>query len=364
MISVFISFGIVHAVCSAVFFIVGKRRHAAKEKSLLAFPGRISLSDITVIIPFRDEVAHLPHLIRCILESEKQPKHILFVDDNSADNGAKIVLQATEKNANIALLSSQNKGKKAAIRTGISSAQTKYILTLDADVIFEKTYFSNLELVPTSDLIILPVQMKGKGWKQLFEMDYLLSNSLNAAANGWSRPVLGSGANLLFHRETFLELDSYEQHKSIASGDDAFLISDFQKNGKKVILVQNKQFEVTTDTPESWKLFINQRIRWIKKTPKVKDPFANALGLFTAFGSANYLFLLFLTLQSSRFYLSLIVVCTYFLIDLILFSAVLSPLKKGTRWFWVGVYLLIAPLYHFLIGFLSFFVRPTWKGRS
>lgn len=362
MMIVLLFFGIIHLILTAFLFLVGSKLHKAKEALVLVNGTKISLADVTVVIPFRNEEENLPQLVKCILASKRLPSSIVFIDDSSSDAGRKIIEDLITSKKEVGLRTSIGIGKKAAIRTGIELATTTYILTLDADVLFEEDYFSNLERLSADDLLILPVRMQGKGWKQLFEFDFTLSNYLNAAINGWKRPIMGSGANLLFKREVFLEVDSYATHKNIASGDDMFLLSDFRRNNKKIALVQNTLFEVLTAVPQTFQSFLHQRVRWIQKTPKVKDDLANALGLFAGIGSLMYLVIVVLTLfYNPKFTLWIVAVKLFF--DLFLYDKVLLLPFDLRRLFFVILYLLIAPVYQIGVAVMAVFFKPSWKGR-
>lgn len=360
--NVLLFFGIIHLILTSFLFLVGSKLHKAKEALALVNGTKISLTDVTVIIPFRNEEENLPQLVKCLLVSKKLPFAIVFVDDASSDNGRTIIEELMATKNEVKLLTSTGTGKKAAIRTGIESSDSTYILTLDADVIFENDYFSNLERLPSDDLLILPVRMQGKGWKQLFEFDFTLSNYLNAAINGLKRPVLASGANLLFKRETFLEVDSYAAHKDIASGDDMFLLADFRRNNKKIALVQNTRFEVVTAVPKTFQSFLHQRVRWIQKTPKVKDALATSLGVFAGIGSVVYLILVAILLIYNPLF-AFLVVGVKLLFDLLLYAKVLLLPFDFRRLLLVILYLFIAPVYQIVVAVLAIFLKPSWKGR-
>ena len=58
--------------------------------------------------------------------------------------------------------------------------------------------------------------------------------------SGNLNPIVASGANLLFNKEIFLEIDSIESHIDTSSGDDAFLLQDFKLNDQKIELAFKK----------------------------------------------------------------------------------------------------------------------------
>lgn len=115
---------------------------------------------------------------------------------------------------------------------------------MDADVFFESTYFEELKKLAVADLYLFPAVLKATNpIHHLFEIDLLLINALNTGLNGLSRPIIASGANLLFKREAFLKFDRFETHKHIPSGDDIYLLRDFRDAKADVRLVAKNHFK-------------------------------------------------------------------------------------------------------------------------
>ncbi len=88
---------------------------------------------LSVVVPVYNEVANIREILRRI-KATKLPSEIVVVDDGSTD-GSREVLAALDGKDNIrVLLHEANRGKGAAVRTGIGAARGDVILFQDADL--------------------------------------------------------------------------------------------------------------------------------------------------------------------------------------------------------------------------------------
>ena len=321
------------------------------------------VDDISVIIPFRNESENLPGLIQAINQLKVFPKEIIFVNDHSEDDFEvlfeKLQIPIPFKILN---LKSPNQGKKSALRLGIDDAEGSFILTWDADILVSPNYFISLSKVPQSDLLILPVSMPGNTFQELFfELDYQYLNALNAGISGNLNPIVASGANLLFNKEIFLEIDSIESHIDTPSGDDAFLLQDFKLNDQKIELAFKKDLIVKTKPPSNWNDFFQQRLRWIGKSSKVADRSANIIGVLGLMYHLGF-WLLFLTDISWNQIVW--VVIFKISLDFLVFLPYLSILRRKRILLLVPIFSVLYPIYMLMILVTTLFYEPEWKGRS
>lgn len=323
---------------------------------------KISLEDITVIVPFRNEKERIEGLLNSIKESTKLPSKLIFVNDHSEDLGERTIhssLQSVEHT--ILDLPAEITGKKSAIRTALAIVETKYVLTLDADVHFSKNYFSSLESLAESKMWVLPVNIESKNsWQAFLNIDVLLANALNIGITGWKRPIMASGANLLFEKASFDQFDSIEKHQHIASGDDVFLLRDFTQNNLDVKVSIASEVTVSTSAPEKLSECINQRARWAGKTKHIDDKLNMRLAIFQAIINLLFFGVLTCMLFVSKKYALLF----YFgksILDLLFFVPYFFKTKNYQSWFLIPFYELFYPFYALMI------LRKTgsfvWKGR-
>ena len=357
-------FLVAYAISVGALVFLGWFRQQVKEKK--AKNARVLLEEITLIIPFRDEANRLEGLLNSIVSSERQVNSYIFVNDHSSDDSSALIKNKLHDLPILIIdLPSGLSGKKQAIKFGIHQAKTNYILTLDADVSFEKNYLDSLTNLESADLYILPVLMKADNFfHSFFEFDVLLINALNAGVSGWCRPIVASGANLLISKSSYESCSRFSLHEHIASGDDVYLMKDLRAENKEILLSTSSQLLVTTETPRSWREFLNQRIRWIAKTGHVNDPLANAIGFGQAIFAMGFLALIIFLLISSNYGLFWALFGIKCLLDFIFFSPYFLRFKRFNALMLLPLYQVFFPFYQFLLLLLLPFFKPTWKGRQ
>jgi len=321
------------------------------------------IEEISVIIPFRNEAENLPNFIQSLNKLLVFPREIIFVNDHSEDDfkpcfdALNVPFKTTIIN-----LSPDDEGKKTAIRAGISDAMGEFILTWDADIVVNPKYFRQLANTPLSDLLILPVSMPGKNLKQFFfELDFQYFNALNTSISGHTKPISANGANLLFNKEIFEEIDSFDDHADVASGDDSFLLIDFKNNKKSIELALHSDLQVKTPIPNTWEGIISQRLRWIGKSKKVGDHFANYMAIFGLIYHLGF-WLMFLT-DASWNQLTILFYWKILLDGLLIFPYLLI-LKRAWLGIFIPIFSMIYPIYMLMILVMTLFYEPQWKGRG
>lgn len=116
----------------------------------------MTISKLSIIIPVYNE----ENTIRQVLEkinrvklTDDIKKEIFIVNDCSTDSTEEIILQYIEENQNLDIqyyAHSVNKGKGAALHTGISKATGEYLIIQDADLEYDPRDY-NLLLQPVID---------------------------------------------------------------------------------------------------------------------------------------------------------------------------------------------------------------------
>lgn len=322
-----------------------------------------NLAQISVVVPFRDEAENLPKLIASLNKLEVFPREIIFVNDHSSDDfQAEFSKLSVPFSWKIIHLAAGDEGKKTALRAGISVATGETMLTWDADIEVKRNYFKQLALTAKSDLLILPVSMEGKfGIQSFYELDYAYLNALNVAVSGHRAPIVASGANLLFDKAIFEEIDSFEEHEMFASGDDVFLLQDFKQHKKSIELTLQRNLQVKTHAPTSAEEFFNQRLRWIGKSSAIPDRFAQTMALL---GGIYHLgFWLFFITDLSWGMLKILVVFKL-IIDFSLLFPYLKALRRLHVALFVPLFSLVYPIYMLMIAVASLFYQPIWKGKA
>jgi cellulose synthase/poly-beta-1,6-N-acetylglucosamine synthase-like glycosyltransferase len=327
---------------------------------------------ISVIIPFRNEEENLPGLIQNISE-QQFPHHLMevvLVNDHSTDNGIEKLEALRTEHHWLKVISSAGRGKKEALKRGISSATGEVIVTTDADCHFWKdwlqtiaeTYFS---LNP--DMIVMPVGMEaGPNWLAKFQQnDYLALQMVTAGALGIDKPIISSGANLAFRKKAFLEASKLLHGENYLSGDDVFLLHTFKSLSFRIIYLKSVQAMVKTNPANSLKQFLFQRMRWGGKSKGYKDPFALFTALTILITNSTLAILPFLSLISvSALWSWLVFMLIKIIVDRCLVNSGKDFFSVTTSLPMFLSFSFVYPFYILMAGTGSLFFKERWKDRT
>ncbi len=336
------------------------------KKRILLKEETIDLNNLVVIIPFRNEENNLDKLIESIEKLSHLPSQFLFINDHSSDNSIDKINQLCSRIPyEILSLPFSKSGKKEAIRLGINHIKCDYILTWDADIEVPTNYFKKIELLPKSDLHILPIKMIGENFKEnYFESDHAITNAINNSISGWKRPFIASGANLLFRQESFFKADQYHNHSHIASGDDLFLLRDFREKNFSINLSNESELTVITNSPKTINEFINQRLRWIGKGKEVNDNLSNSLAFTTLIFNVLIFSILSYYIFTSKWEIVLLYFGLKSIIDLVVYLPYFLKIRRLKTWIVLPFYSIIQPIYLITLSVLLFVYQPNWKNRK
>ena len=92
--------------------------------------------EVSVIVPLLDEEGSLEELHRQLTETLAGKKHeIIYVDDGSRDNSAKILTGIAERDPSAGIVTfRRNRGKSAALAAGFFRSRGSVVVTIDADL--------------------------------------------------------------------------------------------------------------------------------------------------------------------------------------------------------------------------------------
>ena len=336
-----------------------------KERAYNSGKETISSQDLSVIVPFRNEAQRLSPLLVSMRGSKIQPKVYVFVDDHS-DDGSMAILRENLSGINwkAIALDAHEQGKKVAIRRGIQDSEGKWILSMDADVSFSEDYFSTLSTLEHAEMYILPAVMVAQRWyEHLYEVDLILVNAANCGLAGWKRPIMASGANLLYSREAFERLDHMERHAHMPSGDDIYLLRDFREGKADVRLMTNPKLAIKTETPQSFREFIHQRLRWLAKTGDVKDNLSTSLAIIQAILTFAFVALLVAKGWSHEWKEFWTIFGIKTALDMLIFYPYFNRIQRRVSWLFIPIYEFLFPFYTLLILSMMYWFKPQWKGR-
>lgn len=332
---------------------------------------------LSIIISSRNEESNIRHCLNSIINQsyQKEKFEVILIDDASEDKTVSVAA-STLDNSGINHTIIQQKthcGKKANLTEGIKIAKGSIIIISDADVASRhKKWLETINAyyaLLNPNMLIMPVDYIDEnttlGSFQIIENTALTGTTIGFS--GLKKPFLCNGANLSFQKEIFNKVNGYENHSHISSGDDVFLLEDFKKiDSNKIIYGFNRALIVKLQPLCALNDLINQRVRWAYKSKENN----NQINLFGGFivVSANLIILALLVsiVQKSEIipYLSIFATAKLIFDFLLLFlaSKFLGHTKKYLTWFIPFEF--VYWCYALLIGILSLFYKPYWKGKK
>jgi glycosyltransferase involved in cell wall biosynthesis len=144
---------------------------------------------ISVIIPCFNEVSTLDTIINRVLSQRKIIREIILVDDGSKDGTKSLIQNKIKKKIDIVIYHKENKGKGAAIQSGIKKARGPIILIQDADLEYNpKDYYKLIKpILEKKSLVVYGSRVLNKkkysqknfiSWHRVF-LNYILTTFSN-----------------------------------------------------------------------------------------------------------------------------------------------------------------------------------------
>ena len=349
-----------------------------EKVKLIKNKNAVPKNSFSIIIPFRNEAHNLPNLLNS-LSALKYPVElfeIILVNDDSEDGFTEIIEKFTKQHPalNLYLLQNNrktNSPKKDALNTAINVSNFEWIVTTDADCLVPKLWlqmFNQFIEVEKPVFISAPVKFCTQN-SFLFHFQNLNFTSLMGSTIGGfgiDKPFMCNGANLCYNKDAFFKLNGFEENTNIASGDDIFLMEKmFKAYPKKVKFLKSDENIVETNSENTWKLFINQQIRWASKSASYTNLFAKFVGIVVFLENLILLVLGVYTLLFPQFCIYVLLVFTAKIIVDFILIAQTSLFLISTKS--LKYYLPVSLLYPFFIvftGCLSAFKNYEWKDRS
>ena len=344
--------------------------YITKKLSIRQTAVRGSLSpvsvSVSVIIPCRDEETRLPDLLNDLAAQDFNHDNfeVVVVDDNSVDNTSSIVTAFKGLNR-LMLVKNPGRGKKTAIKNGISSASGELIITTDADCRVAAGWIGSITALFTEkkpDLIISPVvlaeQPHRRDWFQ--QLEFLSLQAITAGSALAGRPVLCNGANLAFPVSVYNE-NSDRLRNNVVSGDDIFLLQSIRRSGGRIVWNGAADSVVHTAGARGLIQFLKQRARWLSKAGSYHDTFTIILALVSLFTSVSLASLLVGSIPVPSvfpFWLAAFILKS--IPDFLLLYRITSVYKKTNLLWWFIPSQVFYPFYVLLVSVYSLFRRNRW----
>ena len=166
------------------------------------------MDKISVIIPCYNQASFLSEAIQSIVNQTYENWDCIIVDDGSSDDTKEVAEKWCNKDSRIHYFYKQNGGLSSARNFGIENANSNFILTLDADDKYEKTFAEKALKVLNENSRIGVVSSWVLRFKDDKEIGIIKPNGkrvedflFNNACNGTS----------LFRKKCWVEIGGYDE---------------------------------------------------------------------------------------------------------------------------------------------------------
>ncbi len=208
---------------------------------------------ISVIIPVYNNENTLPETLDCLLgQSAFHGCQINIINDGSVDNSADIVKKFASDHSNVNYSEQQNSGVSAARNVGISIAEGKYIVFLDADDLISdnkalENLYSAMETA-NADAGVFRLRSFGYYGTQLSRVaEGLASEKIISRFDKrllWNYPVSNK-----IYRTSIIKENNHRFPPTVYTEDGAFWISLIMKYNPKIIGIYNAVSEYRQANP-------------------------------------------------------------------------------------------------------------------
>ena len=328
---------------------------------------------VSIVVPARNEERNIGSCIDSLLAQDYPSElvEIIVVDDQSEDLTASVVKSYQNSRIKlVSILADEKCGKKSAVAKGIHSSSHDIIVTTDADCIFQKQWLATIVSCKVNQdavMVASPVVFtKEKSYLDIFQsLDFISLQGITAVAVSNNLFNMCNGANLLYTKAAFEKVNGFEGVDHIASGDDMLLMEKIDKAfPNQIAYCYNRTAIVETAPASSWKLFLQQRIRWASKTKNYSSLSIKATLLLVFIVNLIPLVLLGLSIVGIHYlkYLLLYVLIKSLVeIPFMLHVSMFFNKQRLMAWF-IPSQILYA-LYILIAGFFGLVTQYEWKGR-
>lgn len=334
-----------------------------------------SITNFSIIVPFRNETANLPSLLHCFsqLNYPRNQFKIIFVNDSSEDNSVEIIADFPVSSFSFKVVDNvrkSNSPKKDAIATAINHAENDWIITTDADCFVDQNWLLTLDNYiqnynPEMIAGAVSILADDTFLQQFQQLDLMSLQGATIGSFGIGKGFMCNGANFAYTKKIFQELNGFDGNSEIASGDDVFLLQKvIAKYPEKVHYLKSEDAVILTKPVGDWKSLFFQRMRWASKTSSYQSGFGKIAALVVFAGNLTIVlsFLLTLFAQFSFWNWYLLFAIKIFADFLLLYQTGRFIKPRAVKFFLLSN--LFYPFFSTSVAIYSLFGKYEWKGRS
>ncbi len=320
---------------------------------------------ISLIVCCKNEAQNLPRLLASIDQQTYTDFEVIFANDHSTDETAKILDEYAKNHTFASVFVPQKNGKKNALREAVLQAKNDIIVCTDADCTLQPTHVAQIAdyfAKKNPDLLLGGVRIATHNFfsrLQALEFASLIASTAGACA--LKMPIMCNGANLAFKKMVFEQLSNKLKDNEL-SGDDQFLLFAAKRTNMRIDFLKSSKAIVTTQPQKTLCDFFNQRARWTSKTKSYTDlqTLATAGIVFCA---TIAIFALFIGIFLQKTWLVPLAVTfgAKFCVDTLFLSLFLPFLQQTRLVFYTPILSLLYPFYVIFSVLFGFFGKWSWK---
>jgi len=266
------------------FFVGWLRLQKAPEKGGAEADSKLPF--VSILIAVRNEEDHIKTCLEAIFK-QQYPQHlfeVIVIDDYSTDNTLGIAREVNQRNLLVLDLQQYlgkpgeySPNKKKALSLGVKNARGSLILSTDGDCLMNELWLRSMTdyyQANTFKLITGPVLIKPAknplAWFQQLDVINMAGITGATIRNGF--PTMCNGANLMYSKKVFVEVEGFKGNHEVPTGDDIFLMHKIDEHYPGSIgYVKNFDACVFTKPENTFSGFIAQRVRWVSKSKRFSD---------------------------------------------------------------------------------------------
>jgi cellulose synthase/poly-beta-1,6-N-acetylglucosamine synthase-like glycosyltransferase len=340
-----------------------------------------ALPGVTIILPVRNEELHISSCIESLLQQD-YPRHlmeIIVLNDYSTDDTLYKLRELESRGILVLDLKNylgeageKTPNKKKAIALGVKNATYDILLTTDGDTtrspLWLKTMVSAF-CTGKYKLATAPVLIRS-GWNPLSwfqQADQLNMTAITASGIALNSPVMCNGANLIYTRQAFQEVQGFRGNEDVPGGDDYFLMEKLHRQFPGSIgYIKSTDAVVITEPAIGLFSFFEQRTRWVSK---LSNHVFNRAKMILGFAWLFNLYILVVAIMAFRnepfAWLPLAVVLSVKLFFDFVFNVAIMQFFR--QWMLLPLFPVIELfhiIYVFLTGLSATGGKYRWKGRN
>jgi len=244
---------------------------------------------VSVIICAKNELDNLKKYIPSIIAQEYSYFEIVVVIDNSTDGSYEYLQELAITNPVLKVFRFDEKkisgGKKEALAFGISKASHERLLLTDADCYPRSNKWIKLMVSGFKDKteLVLGIGLyessNNKFLSKVIQWDTLMIAIQYLSYSLSKRTYMSVGRNVAYTKNLFAEVNGFDAHLDLSSGDDDLFVKDAQLQTNTSIIIE-RDSQTVSPPNKSWSSFLNQKTRHFSTSTRYDNGTLILLGFY------------------------------------------------------------------------------------